>query len=98
MVALVLKYDIVQAVYCARTSTLRLQVSRAAKSFSCFRWGNTPVDEARVSGNKQMIGLLEEAKSAQLSEFPDVPHEISGIARTTLSSDCQKLVALHILV
>lgn len=26
-----------------------------------------------------MISLLEEAKSAQLCEFPDVPHEISGI-------------------
>ncbi|KAH0711313.1 hypothetical protein KY289_007272 [Solanum tuberosum] len=58
-------------------SMAKLLLGAGASVFSKDRWGNTPVDEARVSGNKQMISLLEEAKSAQLSEFPDVPHEIS---------------------
>ncbi|XP_026385686.1 potassium channel SKOR-like isoform X2 [Papaver somniferum] len=31
------------------------------------RWGNTPVDEGRTSGNKKLIKLLEEAESAELS-------------------------------
>jgi ankyrin repeat protein len=42
------------------------------------RWGNTPLDEARMSGNKNLIKLLEDAKSAQLTEFP-FPQEITGI-------------------
>ncbi|KAL3527435.1 hypothetical protein ACH5RR_012091 [Cinchona calisaya] len=41
------------------------------------RWGNTPIDEGRISGNKSMINLLEEAKSAQLSELPGVSQEIT---------------------
>lgn len=43
-----------------------------------FRWGNTPVDEGRMCGNKNMIRLLEEAKAAQLSEFPDHSQEVTG--------------------
>ncbi|XP_055828534.1 potassium channel SKOR [Solanum dulcamara] len=62
-------------------SMAKLLLGAGASVFSKDRWGNTPVDEARVSGNKQMISLLEEAKSAQLSEFPDVPHEISDKLR-----------------
>ncbi|XP_019177376.1 PREDICTED: potassium channel SKOR-like [Ipomoea nil] len=34
------------------------------------RWGNTAVDEAIKTGNKQLIELLNEAKSAQLSKLP----------------------------
>ncbi|KAL2317285.1 hypothetical protein Fmac_031161 [Flemingia macrophylla] len=41
-----------------------------ASVFSKDRWGNTPLDEARMCGNKNLIKLLEDAKSAQLSEFP----------------------------
>nr|ANS59120.1 potassium channel transporter [Lycium barbarum] len=59
----------------------RLLLGAGASVFSKDRWGNTPIDEARVSGNKQMISLLEEAKCAQLSEFPDFPHEISDKLR-----------------
>ncbi|XP_059307226.1 potassium channel SKOR-like isoform X2 [Lycium ferocissimum] len=59
----------------------KLLLGAGASVFSKDRWGNTPIDEARVSGNKQMIGILEEAKSAQLSEFPDFPHEISDKLR-----------------
>lgn len=43
------------------------------------------MDEARLSGNNQLIKLLEEAKSAQISEFPSVSHKISGIAEATPS-------------
>ncbi|RVW27522.1 Potassium channel SKOR [Vitis vinifera] len=40
------------------------------------RWGNTPLDEARIGGNKNLIKLLEEAMSAQLSEFSSCSQEI----------------------
>lgn len=55
----------------------RLLLGAGASVFSTDRWGNTPFDEARLSGNNQLIKLLEEAKSAQTSEFPSVSHEIS---------------------
>jgi len=32
--------------------------------------GNTPLDEAQMCGNKNLIKLLEDATSAQWSEFP----------------------------
>lgn len=34
-----------------------------------YRWGKSPLDEARVGGNKNLIKLLEDAKGSQLSEF-----------------------------
>lgn len=43
-----------------------------------YRWGNTPLDEGRISGNKMLIKLLEEARSAQLSELPEGSQEITG--------------------
>ncbi|CAN4095129.1 unnamed protein product [Withania somnifera] len=55
----------------------RLLLGDGASVFSKDRWGNTPFDEARLSGNNQLIKLLEEAKSAQILEFPSVSHEIS---------------------
>ncbi|XP_070030382.1 potassium channel SKOR-like isoform X2 [Nicotiana sylvestris] len=55
----------------------RLLLGAGASVFSKDRWGNTPFDEARLSGNNQLTKLLEEAKSAQISEFPIAPHEIS---------------------
>lgn len=42
------------------------------------RWGNTPLDEARMCGNKNLIKLLEDAKSAHLSEFPYGSQEFTG--------------------
>lgn len=29
--------------------------------FVCHRWGNTPLDEARVGGSKKLIKLMEDA-------------------------------------
>ncbi|KAM7515882.1 hypothetical protein LguiA_005465 [Lonicera macranthoides] len=48
-----------------------------ASVFSKDRWGNTPLDEGRLCGNKNMIKILEEAKSSQLSEFHDHLQEIT---------------------
>ncbi|CAH9114440.1 unnamed protein product [Cuscuta epithymum] len=40
------------------------------------RWGNTAVDEAIETGTKQLIELLEEAKSAELSLFSGCREDI----------------------
>ncbi|KDP37417.1 hypothetical protein JCGZ_07944 [Jatropha curcas] len=40
------------------------------------RWGNTPLDEARVGGDKNLIKLLEAARISQMSEFFDCPGQI----------------------
>ncbi|GER47065.1 potassium channel SKOR family protein [Striga asiatica] len=49
----------------------KLLIEAGASVFLKDRWGNTPLDEGRMCGNKNMIRLLEEAKTAQLSDFPD---------------------------
>lgn len=54
----------------------KLLLEAGASVFTKDRWGNTPLDEARMSGNKNLIKLLEDAKSAQLTEFP-FPQEIT---------------------
>ncbi|XP_050219146.1 potassium channel SKOR-like isoform X2 [Mercurialis annua] len=46
-----------------------LLVEAGAGVFSKDRWGNTPLDDARVGGNKSLINLLEVAKTAQMAEF-----------------------------
>ncbi|BAT81280.1 hypothetical protein LR48_Vigan07g077300 [Vigna angularis] len=48
----------------------KLLLEAGASVFTKDRWGNTPLDEARMCGNKNLIKLLEDAKSAQLLEFP----------------------------
>ncbi|KAL5129208.1 Potassium channel SKOR [Glycine soja] len=48
----------------------KLLLEGGASVFTKDRWGNTPLGEARMCGNKNLIKLLEDAKSAQLSEFP----------------------------
>lgn len=45
------------------------------------RWGNTPLDEGRMCGNKNLMKLLEAAKAAQLSESPHRAHEMTGITK-----------------
>ncbi|KAL3630400.1 hypothetical protein CASFOL_023384 [Castilleja foliolosa] len=49
----------------------KLLLEAGASVFLKDRWENTPMDEGRMCGNKNMIQLLEEAKMTQLSEFPD---------------------------
>lgn len=44
-----------------------------------YRWGNTPLDEARIGGNKNLIQLLENAKRDQLTKFPKCSMECQGI-------------------
>ncbi|KAH7529250.1 hypothetical protein FEM48_Zijuj05G0164600 [Ziziphus jujuba var. spinosa] len=46
-----------------------LLLSAGASVLAKDRWGNTPLDEARIGGNKNLIKLLEAAKTSQLSEF-----------------------------
>ncbi|MFQ6638916.1 hypothetical protein Gotur_015786 [Gossypium turneri] len=58
----------------------KLLIEAGASVFSKDRWGNTPLDEARMCGNKNLIKLLEDAKSTQLSELPHCSKEFTGIA------------------
>ncbi|CAB4311841.1 unnamed protein product [Prunus armeniaca] len=46
-----------------------------ASVLSKDRWGSTPLDEARIGGNKKLIKLLEVARASQLSEFSDQYHQ-----------------------
>ncbi|XP_052183655.1 potassium channel SKOR-like isoform X3 [Diospyros lotus] len=48
-----------------------LLLQAGASVFSKDRWGNTPLDEARIGGDKNLIQLLEDAKRTQLSDFSD---------------------------
>ncbi|KAK8494265.1 hypothetical protein V6N13_138578 [Hibiscus sabdariffa] len=52
-------------------------IESGASVFTKDRWGNTPLDEARMCGNKNLIMLLEDAKSTQLTEFPYCSKEIT---------------------
>ncbi|GER27272.1 potassium channel SKOR family protein [Striga asiatica] len=60
----------------------KLLIEAGASVFIKDRWGNTPVDEGRICGNKNMIQLLEDAKVAQLSTFPDSPQEVKDKSHT----------------
>ncbi|KAL8550133.1 hypothetical protein ACS0TY_008818 [Phlomoides rotata] len=55
----------------------KLLVEAGASVFSKDRWGHTPMDEGRMCGNKNLIQLLEEAKMAQLSEFPSSSQDVT---------------------
>ena len=48
----------------------KLLLEGGTSVFTKDRWGNTTLEEARMCGNKNLIKLLEDAKSAQQSEFP----------------------------
>ncbi|KAF4362944.1 hypothetical protein G4B88_030222 [Cannabis sativa] len=55
----------------------KLLIEAGANVFSKDRWGNTPLDEGRMCGNKNLIKLLEDAKTAQLLDFPNSGREIT---------------------
>ncbi|XAR55686.1 hypothetical protein NMG60_11035844 [Bertholletia excelsa] len=53
-----------------------LLLDAGASVFSKDRSGYTPLDEARIGGDKNLIKLLEDARRAQLSNFSDSFKEI----------------------
>ncbi|XP_043719282.1 potassium channel KOR1-like isoform X2 [Telopea speciosissima] len=54
----------------------KILIEAGANVFSKDRWGKTPLDEGHMCGNKNLIHLLEAAKSVQLSEYPECSQEI----------------------
>ncbi|KAF2545542.1 hypothetical protein F2Q70_00024098 [Brassica cretica] len=56
----------------------RQLVEAGANVLKKDRWGNTPLDEALVCGNKMLIKLLEDAKTSQMSSFLNSSKEIKG--------------------
>ncbi|CAL8137625.1 unnamed protein product [Prunus armeniaca] len=55
----------------------KLLLEAGASVFSKDRWGNTPLDEGQMCGNKNLIKLLEEAKATQLTESPYRAQELT---------------------
>ncbi|XP_054785512.1 potassium channel SKOR-like isoform X2 [Prosopis cineraria] len=53
-------------------------IEAGASVLSTDRWGYTPLDDARIGGNRNMIKLLEVAKISQLSEISDSIQETQG--------------------
>ncbi|KAL3735687.1 hypothetical protein ACJRO7_024766 [Eucalyptus globulus] len=49
----------------------KLLLEAGASVFLKDRWGNTPLDECRKCGNKNLVKLLESAKSSEMLEFQD---------------------------
>ncbi|OMO72368.1 hypothetical protein CCACVL1_17837 [Corchorus capsularis] len=74
-------YDYRTALHVAASESLysvaKTLVEAGASVFLKDRWGNTPLDEARMGGNKSLIGLLETARTSQMSEFAS-PQQIRG--------------------
>ncbi|CAK7324876.1 unnamed protein product [Dovyalis caffra] len=54
-------------------SIASLLLEAGASVFPKDRWGNSPLDEARIGGNKDLIKLLEVARASQMSKFSDYP-------------------------
>ncbi|KAF3445171.1 hypothetical protein FNV43_RR14865 [Rhamnella rubrinervis] len=55
----------------------KLLLESGASVFSKDRWGNTPLDDGHMCGNKNLIKLLEDEKAAQLSTLSCCAHEIT---------------------
>ncbi|KAB2090068.1 hypothetical protein ES319_A03G101900v1 [Gossypium barbadense] len=53
-------------------------IEAGASVLSIDRWGNTPVDDARIGGNRNLIALLEAARASQMADFFDHPQQIRG--------------------
>ncbi|KAJ4840877.1 hypothetical protein Tsubulata_010371 [Turnera subulata] len=63
----------------------KLLLEAGANVFSKDRWGNSPLDDVRMTGNKNLIKLLEEAKGAQIREFS---HRFQEIPDKTQRRKC----------
>ncbi|GAY53227.1 hypothetical protein CUMW_147750, partial [Citrus unshiu] len=63
---------------------VKLLLEAGASVFTKDRWGNTPLDEGRMCGNKNLIKLLEDAKCTQLSKFHYCSQGMIGIAENLL--------------
>ncbi|XP_022939042.1 potassium channel SKOR-like [Cucurbita moschata] len=65
-------YDFRTPLHIAASSGLtlmaKLLLEYGGSVFSRDRWGNTPLDEARICGNKNLVKLFEGAKDSQLLE------------------------------
>ncbi|CAN1349084.1 Potassium channel SKOR, partial [Linum perenne] len=59
----------------------KLLVDAGASVFTTDRWGNTALDEGRKCGSKNMINLLEDAKSTQLTEMPQSSRGTENLQR-----------------
>ncbi|XVF50404.1 hypothetical protein PTKIN_Ptkin04bG0097400 [Pterospermum kingtungense] len=75
-------YDYRTALHVAASEGLFLVaktlLEAGASVFSKDRWGNTPLDEARIGGYRTLIGLLEAARASEMTEFYDGPQQIRG--------------------
>ncbi|XP_022726095.1 potassium channel SKOR-like isoform X5 [Durio zibethinus] len=73
-------YDYRTALHVAASEGLylvaKILLEAGASVFSKDRWGNTPLDEAHIVGNRNLIGLLEAARASQMTEFSDCPQQI----------------------
>ncbi|CAE6201625.1 unnamed protein product [Arabidopsis arenosa] len=54
----------------------KMLVEAGASVTSKDRWGNSPLDEARMCGNKKLIKLLEDVKTSDSSIHPSSSHEL----------------------
>ncbi|VVB09090.1 unnamed protein product [Arabis nemorensis] len=54
----------------------KMLVEAGASVVAKDRWGNSPLDEARMCGNKKLIKLLEDVKTAQSSVYPSSSHQL----------------------
>ncbi|KAK7320201.1 hypothetical protein RJT34_04937 [Clitoria ternatea] len=61
-----------------------LLLKAGASVLSKDRWGNTPLHEAHIGGNRNMIKMLEVAKASQLAELSIL--EYSGATKPMLPS------------
>jgi hypothetical protein len=52
------------------------------------RWGNTPLDDAWIGGNKNLIKLLEVTRTSQLSKLSDCSQEIRGTNKIVVLTYC----------
>ncbi|KAJ4835812.1 hypothetical protein Tsubulata_031355 [Turnera subulata] len=59
-------------------SVANLLVEAGASVLSKDRWGNTPLDDARVGGDKNLIKLLQAARDSQLSESSECPQRMQN--------------------